>query len=219
MPGSIGPRPQGGGEATAKLDLKREMRYLYRPSSAAVAQVEVPTMRFLMVDGTGDPNKSPEYGDAVEALFALSFTLKFAVKRGVSAIDYVVMPLEGLWWADDMSSFTEADRSAWKWTMMIAQPDFVTAEMVGSATVDVAEKKNPAALSKVRFEVFSEGAAAQILHVGPFSTEGPTIQKVHDFIEASGAKRYGKHHEIYLSDIRRTDSAKWKTVVRQPMRY
>ncbi|MFA5844917.1 MAG: GyrI-like domain-containing protein [Coriobacteriia bacterium] len=201
-----------------KLDLKKELGRLYSPSAKEVVEVDVPAMRSLMVDGQGDPNTSRSYAEALEVLFSLSYTLKFAVKKGPLAIDYHVMPPEGLWWADDMSDFATGDRAGWRWTMMIAQPDFVTGEMVESAIEDVRRKKAPAALPLVRFEEYSEGRAAQIMHVGPFSEESPTIERVHDFIARAGCERFGKHHEIYLSDVRKADPAKWKTVVRQPMR-
>jgi hypothetical protein len=200
-----------------KRDLKKELPHLYRPSPREAMEVDVPSMSFLKVDGTGDPNGSQEYAEALEALFGLSYSLKFAVKKGPLAVDYGVLPLEGLWWADDMASFSDADRSAWKWTMMIRQPDLVTREMVVEAAAEVRRKKDPAALSRVRFETFAEGRAAQIMHIGPFADEGPAIERVHEFIERAGCRRSGKHHEIYLSDIRRADPAKWKTVIRQPM--
>ena len=199
-----------------KIDLKKELKRLYQPSAKEVVQVDVPTMNYVMIDGEGDPNTSPAFSDAVEALFAVSYTVKFAVKKGPMAIDYGVMPLEGLWWVDDMSAFSVQDKSKWKWTLMIMQPDFVTEEMIESAMSEVRKKKNLAAVEKLRFEALSEGKSAQILHIGPFSEEGPTIEKVHRFINARG-KRIGKHHEIYLSDTRKADPAKWKTVVRQPM--
>ncbi len=199
-----------------KIDLKKELKHLYQPSAKEVVQVDVPTMNYLMVDGEGDPNTSQAFSDAVEALFAVSYAVKFMVKKDPSAIDYGVMPLEGLWWTEDMSTFSIEDKSNWKWTVMIMQPDFVTKEMVDSAISQVRKKKNPAAISRLRFESLSEGKCAQILHIGPFSEEGPTIEKVHQFIDSRG-KRIGKHHEIYLSDIRKADPAKWKTVIRQPM--
>jgi len=200
-----------------KFDLKKELKQLYQPSAKEVAQVEVPTMNYLMVDGEGDPNTSQAYSYAIEALFALSYAIKFKVKKGDLAIDYGVMPLESLWWADDPVSFTAADKSRWKWTAMILQPSFVTREMVEQAMAEVKKKKNPSALSRVRFESLSEGRCAQIMHLGPFSEEGPTIEKVHRFI-ASVGQQTGKHHEIYLSDIRKAEPAKWKTIIRQPMR-
>lgn len=199
-----------------KIDLKKELKQLYQSSAKEVVQVDVPTMKYLMVDGEGDPNTAQAYSDAIEALFAVSYTVKFMIKKGPLAVDYGVMPLEGLWWADDMSKFSTGDKSNWKWTAMIMQPDFVTREMIENAIADVRKKKNPAAISIVRFEPLSEGKCAQILHVGPFSEEGPTIEKVHEFIDARG-KRIGKHHEIYLSDIRKADPSKWKTIIRQPM--
>jgi hypothetical protein len=128
-----------------------------------------------------------------------------------------VLPLEALWWADDMSAFTTGDKDAWKWTLMIMQPKFITGKIVEKAEEAVERKKNPVSLPLVRFEAFEEGRAAQILHIGPFSEEGPTIEKVHSFIKDNGSQFAGKHHEIYLSDLRRTAPEKWKTIVRQPM--
>jgi len=200
-----------------KIDFKKELKHLYQPSAKEVEQVNVPTMNYLMADGEGDPNTSPAFAAIVEVLFSLAYTLKFMVKKGVLAIDYGVMPLEGLWWADDMSAFSAADKSKWKWTLMIMQPDFITKKMVDAAIAEVKEKKNPAALSKVRFEALAEGSAAQIMHIGPFSEESPNIERVHQFIESSRHKRVGKHHEIYMSDIRKTAPSKWKTIIRQPM--
>jgi hypothetical protein len=199
-----------------KIDLKKEFKHLYQPSAKEAVEVEVPPMNYLMVDGEGDPNTAQSYQEAIEALYAVSYALKFMVKKGALAIDYGVMPLEGLWWADDMAQFTTADKSGWKWTMMIAQPAFITPEMAEAAIAQVKKKKNPTALSLVRFESLAEGTCAQIMHIGPFSAEGPTIEKVHQFIEARG-RRTGKHHEIYLSDIRKADPSKWKTIIRQPM--
>lgn len=201
-----------------KLDWKKELRHLYQPSTKEVMQVDVPAMNFLMIDGKGDPNTSKEYAAAIEALFSVAYTIKFMVKKSALVIDYGVMPLEGLWWADDMSTFTTEDKSNWLWTAMVAQPPFVTQEMVNVAIAEVTKKKNPTAITKLRFEMFTEGKSAQIMHIGPFSEEGPNIAKVHHYIAENGRKLYGKHHEIYLSDIRKADPAKWKTVIRQPMR-
>ncbi|MFM6993217.1 MAG: GyrI-like domain-containing protein [Rhodoferax sp.] len=199
-----------------KRDLKSELKHLYQPSAKEVVQVLVPAMQYLMVDGEGDPNTSQAYTDAIEALYAVAYAVKFAIKKGPTAIDYGVMPLEGLWWCDDMSTFSTIDKSNWKWTMMIAQPDFAAPELIQRTMEEVAKKKNPAALSKLRLSLFSEGKCAQIMHVGPFTEEGPTVEKVHQFIDAR-SQRVGKHHEIYLSDIRKADPAKWKTIIRQPM--
>jgi len=200
-----------------KIDLKKELKHLYQASAKEVVQVSVPTLKYLMVDGKGDPNTSQEFAQAVEALFAVSYTAKFALKKGVEAIDYAVMPLEGLWWADDMSAFVAGDKTKWKWTMMILQPAFVSDKVIEAALVNAGKKKELPSLSKLRQEELSEGSCAQILHVGPFSEEGPTIAKLHEFISARGG-RTGKHHEIYLSDIRRAQPEKWKTILRQPMK-
>jgi hypothetical protein len=199
-----------------KIDLKKQLRHLYGVSAREVTQAVVPGFQFLMADGEGDPNTSQAYAQVVEALFSVSYTAKFMVKKGPQALDYAVMPLEGLWWADDMSVFTANDRSRWKWTMMIMQPDFVGADTVHAAVADVKKKKSLPALGQLRLENFTEGLCAQVLHVGPFSHEGPTIARVHAFIQAS-ASLTGKHHEIYLSDIRRAAPARWKTIIRQPM--
>jgi hypothetical protein len=199
-----------------KIDLKKELKHLYRPSAKEVAMVDVPGMNFLMIDGQGDPNASPYYQAAVEALFSVAYAIKFKV-RNTLAIDYGVPPLEGLWWADDMAAFSAGDKSGWKWTMMIMQPEFVSTALVCDTIAEVKKKKKLPALDLLRFEPFAEGKSAQILHIGPFSAEGPTVARVHAFIDTVG-KRSGKHHEIYLSDIRKADPAKWKTIIRQPLR-
>ncbi len=200
-----------------KTDYKKQLKHLYGPSAKKVEIVDVPQMNFLMVDGEGDPNTAKSFTDAIEALYSLSYTLKFTVKKGKKGVDYGVLPLEALWWADDMSAFTTGKKDAWKWTVMIMQPEFITLKMVKEAAEEVGRKKNPVSLPLVRFEAFKEGKAAQIMHIGPFSEEGPTIEKVHSFIDNTGSRRIGKHHEIYLSDIRRAAPEKWKTIVRQPM--
>lgn len=204
------------GEAAAKRDLKSEMRHLYRASATKVAEVEVPRMSFLMIDGAGDPNTSADYRAALEALFSVAYAAKFIVKRGELGIDYGVMPLEGLWWAEDMAAFTSgADRSAWLWTMMIMQPEFVSEDVVDRATRQVTVKKGLETVARLRFEPFAEGRCAQVLHVGPFSQEGSTIAGLHAFIAERGRLR-GKHHEIYLSDIRKAAPDRWRTIIRQP---
>lgn len=199
-----------------KMDFKKTLKQFYQPTAKEVVLVNVPAMNYLMVDGEGDPNTAQVYADAVEVLFGVAYAVKFMVKKGPMAIDYGVMPLEGLWWADDMSQFSVERKSAWKWTMMILQPDVVTEEIVRHAIADVKKKKAPVAISKIRFESLLEGQCAQTLHIGPFSDEAPTIERVHAFIDAHG-RRAGKHHEIYLSDIRKADPVKWKTIIRQPM--
>ena len=201
-----------------KIDYKKELKHLYRPSAKNVVVVDVPAMNFLMIDGAGDPNTTPFFQEATEALFAVSYGLKFIIKKGEQQVDYGVMPLEGLWWADDMTQFSVEKKGDWQWTLLMMQPEFVTPELFAEAVEQVKKKKNPAALPLMRFEAFAEGKAAQIMHIGPFSEEGPTIEKVHAFIDENGGQLSGKHHEIYLSDIRRAAPEKWKTVIRQPFK-
>ena len=200
-----------------KIDLKKELKHLYAPSAEEPAIVDVPEMDYLMVDGHGDPNTSPEFQDAIEALYGVSYTMKFAAKKAGAEDDHVVMPLEGLWWADDMATFSPENKDAWKWTLMIAQPEHVTKAGVDDAIAAVRRKKELAALDGLRLESLHEGTSAQIMHVGPYSEEGPAIGKLHAFIRENGSEPSGKHHEIYLSDPRRTAPEKLKTVLRQPM--
>jgi hypothetical protein len=199
------------------LDLKKQRKELYQPSAREVSFVEVPPLQFLMADGRGDPNGSASFEEAVSALYALAYTLKFMVKKGPRQIDYGVLPLEGLWWADDPEDFERIRRSAWKWTLMIAQPDFITAEDVAEAREEARRKKKDAGIERVRFETFAEGLSAQVLYTGPYFGEGPTISRLHAAIRAAGKELRGKHHEIYLNDARRTAPEKLKTILRQPV--
>ena len=200
-----------------KTDLKKELKHLYSPSAKEVALVEVPEMNFLMVDGAGDPNSSPAFQEAVEALYGVSYTLKFSVKKG-GGPDYAVAPLEGLWWMDDPKGFDVDKKDQWKWTLMIAQPDFITSSMVEDAVKQVKGKKDSPSLAGIRFDTHDEGAAVQIMHIGPYAEEGPTIAKLHDFSEQNGYELTRKHHEIYLSDPRRCAPEKMKTILRHPVR-
>jgi hypothetical protein len=201
-----------------KVDFKKQLKHLYRPSPKEFVVVDVPPMQFLMIDGHGDPNTAQEYQDALEALYAVAYALKFASKKALE-MDYVVPPSEGLWWAQDMDVFTaSSDKSTWDWTMMIMQPEWVTQEMFEEAVAQVGKKKNPPALSRLRLETYDEGLAVQIMHIGPYAAEGPTIARMHAFIAENGYEPAGKHHEIYLSDPRRTAPEKMKTVLRQPVR-
>jgi hypothetical protein len=201
-----------------KLDLKKQWKHLYQSPVGQITTVIVPPLTYLMVDGEGDPNTSGSFEQAIEALYSLSYTLKFTLKKSSRAIDYGVMPLEGLWWADDLRAFMQADKSTWKWTVMILQPEFISNEDVEAAFNEVRKKKATAALDRVRFETLEEGESVQTLYLGPFSEEGPTIQRMHDAVHAAGKKLYAKHHEIYLSDPRRTAPAKLRTILRQPIR-
>ena len=200
-----------------KVDFKKQLKHLYRPPAKNAVAVEVPVMNFLMLDGEGDPNSAPAYGEAVEALYAVAYALKFMIKKGPQAVDYGVLPLEGLWWVEDMRQFSVENKSAWQWTMMIMQPEYVTRELYEAALVQVEAKKGPPALGKMRLESYAEGLSAQIMHSGPYAAEAPTIEKLHQFIADQGYQRRGKHHEIYLGDPRRTAPERLKTVIRQPM--
>lgn len=200
-----------------KLDHKKELKHLYKPSAKEVMEVDVPQMNFLKIDGAGDPNTSKAFQQAIEALFSVSYTLKFMIKRGELGIDYSVMPPEGLWWADDLMAFRENRKDEWIWKLIMMQPDFITKDLYLEAMEQVKKKKDLPALPKMRLEPFHEGRAAQIMHIGSYSEEAPTIEKVHSYIRDKGFQISGKHHEIYLSDIRRTVPKRLKTVIRQPM--
>ncbi len=202
-----------------KTDFKKELKYLYAPSTKEIEIVNVPQMNFLMIDGMGNPDTSQKFKEAIETLYAVSYTIKFMVKKEKS-INYVVMPLEGLWWADDMASFSpeDMDRDRWKWTLMLMQPECVTKDIFGKAIEEVKKKKNLPFLSKLRIENLQEGLSAQILYIGPYDAEHTTIKKIHAFIKEKGYKFSGKHHEIYLSDPRKTALEKLKTIIRQPVK-
>lgn len=199
-----------------KIDFKKELKHLYNPSAKEIAVVDVPEMNFLMIDGIGDPNTAQEYKDAIEALYTVSYTLKFMIKKA-KAIDYVIVPLESLWWTNKPSQFTIENKDIWKWTAMIMQPEYVIKELFNETLKQVEKKKKLPALSKIRFEKFHEGLSVQILYIGPYSAEGPTIEKIHNFVKEKGYKLAGKHHEIYLSDPRKTASERLKTILRQPI--
>jgi hypothetical protein len=203
----------------SKIDFKKELKHLYQPSTKKFAVVDVPPMQFLMIDDHGDPNTTQEYQDAVEALFGVAYALKFMSKKELEK-DYVVPPLEGLWWAENMEAFTtERDKSQWDWTMMIMQPEWITPEMIEAAVQDVEQKKGLPALVKLRLETYHEGLSVQILHIGSYDDEGPILDKMHhEFVPKNGYEMTGKHHEIYLGDPRKVASEKLKTVLRQPVR-
>ncbi len=200
-----------------KVDFKKELNHLYGASVKEPAIVDVPRMNFLMVDGMGNPN-AQEYQEAIEVLYAVSYTLKFMVKKGELAVDYGVLPLEGLWWVDDMSQFSEENKEAWKWTSMIMQPEYVTEELFNKAVEEVRKKKNPLALPRLRFEGFHEGITVQLMHIGPYSAEKPSIERLHLFIKEKGHELRGKHHEIYLTDPRRMSPEKMRAILRQPIK-
>jgi hypothetical protein len=206
-----------GGNTVVKVDLKRELKRLYSAPAGVPGMVEVPPLRFLMVDGRGDPNDNTDFHAAMEALYGMAYTLKFMLKRGPSTLDWVVMPLQGLWWADDMEVFRMDARADWKWTLMILQPDDVTEEHVEMAREELRAKKDPPGLAGLRYETYTEGLSAQVMHVGPYSEEGPTIARLHAFIDEQGRRPRGKHHEIYMGDPRRTAPERLRTILRQPV--
>ncbi|WP_257457137.1 GyrI-like domain-containing protein [Archangium lipolyticum] len=202
-----------------KYDIKKAHRELYAPPSKEFTVVEVPELRYLAVDGRGDPNTSAAYANAVEALYGVAYALKFASKSTLGR-DFVVGPLEGLWRADDPSVFVTRHKEGWEWTMMISQPDWLTEEMVEAAIDAVARKRGEnAALGKLRLFSLAEGTCVQILHIGSYDDETPTLERLHHrYLPDNGLAFNGDHHEIYLSDARRTAPARLKTILRQPVK-
>jgi hypothetical protein len=200
-----------------KVDLKRTLD-AYRAERGRIRVLDVPDTRYLMLDGRGDPNTSPAFAEAVQALYPVAYAMKSASRTELGR-DYVVPPLEGLWWADDMASFTAArDKSRWDWTLMLLVPDWLGDDAFGAATERVAAKRHPARLDDVRLETLSEGRCVQTLHVGTFDAEAEVLAHLHDeFIPAAGLRMTGKHHEIYLSDLRRVAPEKQRTILRQPV--
>lgn len=200
-----------------KYDVKRARKELYSASAKDFTVVEVPVLRYLAVDGHGDPNTAPAYTEAIEALYSVAYTLKFESKKVLDR-DFVVAPLEGLWRAADMAAFVTRDKSAWDWTMMINQPDWITPEMVAAAIGVAGAKKVLPGLDRLSLLTLEEGTSVQILHVGSYDDEAPTLDRLHhEYLPAHGLTFNGDHHEIYLSDARRTAPAKLKTILRQPV--
>jgi hypothetical protein len=202
----------------SKVDFKKTLKHLYNPPKKFVT-VDVPEMQFLMVDGQGDPNTSQQYQDALEALYGVAYKIKFKSKQTLEK-DYVVPPLEGLWWADDMDLFTlSRDKDQWKWRMMIMTPHWISGDIVTEAIADVRRSKNPNSLDKVCLESYREGLCVQILHIGSYDDEAPILAELHNqYLPENGYQENGLHHEIYLSDPRRVTPEKLKTVLRQPVR-
>ncbi|MEZ5873103.1 MAG: GyrI-like domain-containing protein [Nitratireductor sp.] len=201
-----------------KTDFKKTLKPLYAPSAKEWVEVDVPPLQYLMVDGMGSPGEAAEYFTAVEWLFSLSYPLKFMSKNELGC-DYAVMPLQGLWFADDFSAFTEAGRrDEWRWTLMILQPNWITQQMVETAIEKTLEKRDDKPES-LRLETFHEGRCLTKLHVGPFAAEAPVLHRLHnELMPARGFTFNGQHHEIYLSDPRKTAPEKLRTILRQPVR-
>lgn len=201
-----------------KIDYKKEYKKIYNPSKKEPEIIDVPNFQFLMIDGIDARPENKEFQSAIEALFSISFKVKFISKNKLNK-DYVVMPLEGLWWADDMDNFEKGKKENWKWTLMIMQPNFITIEIIDAAVSELKKKKNNNSINLLRLEKFKEGNSAQIMHIGPFSEEHENILKLHNLIKKKDGKYNGhvqKHHEIYLSDFRKCAPEKLKTILRQP---
>ncbi len=200
-----------------KFDVKKARKELYAPSSKDFSTVEVAPVQYLAVDGHGNPGTSERYAEALEALYATAYGVKFASKNALGR-DFVVAPLEGLWWAGDMGAFTAGNKDQWDWTMIISQPDWIIPEMVGAVVGQAAAKKDLSGLARLRVLVLSEGLCVQILHIGPYDDEAPTLARLHgQYMPEHGLAFNGKHHEIYLSDPRRAAPGKLKTILRQPV--
>ncbi|GAA2460266.1 GyrI-like domain-containing protein [Streptomyces macrosporus] len=198
-------------------DIKKERRDLYSARRDRFEIVDVPRMSFLMVDGRGNPNTSADYRAAVEALYTTAYAVRAIAKRELGRT-HTVGPLEGLWYADDLSVFKTRDHDEWIWTLMIVQPSWVTSAMVDEAMKHVERTKDLSAGHRVRFDAHTEGQCVQILHVGPYDEEGPTIARMHEeFMPAEKLVPRGHHHEIYLSDARRTEPSRLRTILRQPV--
>jgi DNA-binding PadR family transcriptional regulator len=204
--------------AVDKYDIKKAHKGLYSPPSKEFTVVDVPEFRYIAVDGRGDPNTSAAYSNALEALYGVAYALKFASKKTLGR-DFVVGPLEGLWRADDPAAFVTRRKESWEWTMMISQPDWITEDMVRAAIADISKKKDVPALGDIRLLALVEGTCVQILHVGSYDDETPTLDRLHnDYLPENGLTFNGDHHEVYLSDARRTAPDKLRTILRQPVK-
>lgn len=197
-------------------DVKRALKDFYAPRNREWQLVEMPAQQFIAVDGVGDPNTSPEYARAVEALYAVGYTMKFASKH--AGHDFVVGPLEGLWWAPDPTVFTARAKESWHWRMMVSLPAEISGEQIKTATEGALAKKKLPTIAHVRHETLQEGLCAQVLHIGSYDDETPLLKRLHDeYMPANNLTFAGPHHEIYLGDPRRTAPEKLKTVIRQPV--
>lgn len=201
----------------SKIDFKKTLD-CYRARRETFRVVEVPPLQYLMIDGRGDPDTAQEYTDAIETVYPVAYALKFASKNTLGR-DYVVMPLEGLWWAPDMTYFTtRRDKSRWQWTSMIMVPEWIDQKMFDRAVAVVTAKRRPASIDKIRLGTLREGTCVQTLHVGPYDDEAEVLANMHHrFIPDNGLCMTGKHHEIYLGDARRVEPSKLRTILRQPV--
>lgn len=217
-----------------KIDYKIINKELYSPKSEP-SIISVPTMNFIMVNGSGNPNEPEgEYKNAVELLYALSYTIKMGCKLGSIELkseeftDYVVPPLEGLWWLNEMNDYDFTKKDKFCWTSMIRQPDFITQDIFLQAQCEVSKKKPELDVSKARFEIFEEGLCVQCMHIGPYDNEPATIEKIDRFISNNELAydignnlpdgNIRRHHEIYLSDPRKANPITMKTILRHPVK-
>ena len=203
------------GPTAPTTDLRKLHPQLWRAPDAP-QRLTVPPVQYLMVDGTGDPNTAPAYADAVGTLYAVSYALRFAVKAA-GGEPWTVLPLEGLWWAQDMAGFSTDRREDWLWTMLIAQPPVVTESLGADAVAAAARKGKAPAASGIRLETLDGGDVVQVMHHGPYADEGPTIAALHAWIAGAGLALRGKHHEVYLTDPRRAAPERMRTILRQPV--
>lgn len=200
-----------------RIDFKRTLPQLYAPKPGMIHDLMVPDMAFIMVDGAGNPNTSPDYAAAIAWLYGVSYAVKFAAKADL-ARDYVVPPLEGLWWADDPADFVVRNKDRWRWTMMLMCPDFVGPDMVAAGIAKTVVKRG-AAPPTLRMQTYREGRCLQLLHLGSYDDEAPVLANLHDVVMPErGLTFAGHHHEIYLSDARKVAPSRLKTILRQPVR-
>jgi hypothetical protein len=202
---------------SSKLDYKKEFPDLYNPKQKEIHILTIPTMQFYMVDGKGDPNTAQMFKDAVSTLYACAFTLKMGYKKQHPTKDYVVPPLEGLWFMEDMREWSSEKKNMWQWTMMIRIPDYISVSDAQKAIQTAKLKKNPPLIEQTRIVTYEEGTAVQVIYIGPYSEEHPIIMKMHEYAAKQGYKLKGKHHEIYLSDPRKITPEKYRTIIRQPI--
>lgn len=199
-----------------KIDIKKQHKHLFAPMREPHL-LEVPKFRYSMIDGAGSP-QGAAFQDAIGALYSTAYTTKFQLKAA-GRDDFVVPPLEALWWAEDESAFEENRRDEWQWTLMLIQPDHVSEEDIADALGELDKKgKTTAAHRNMRTEQMEEGKAVQCLYVGPYDSMGGAISAMQAFAESNGLELAGKHHDVYLSDPRRTAPEKLKTVLRRPVR-
>jgi len=200
-----------------RIDFKRTLPG-YRAKAGVFELVDVPEARYLMIDGHGDPNTAPAYADALAALYPVAYRLKFASRRD-RGLDYVVPPLEGLWWAEDMTTFSSArDKTRWDWTLLLMVPDWIAESEFAAALEQVRAGTAPTRIDELRLGSLSEGRCVQTLHVGAYDDEAAVLERMHhEFIPAQGLRMTGRHHEIYLSDPRRVAPERLRTILRQPV--